>query len=60
MKKLMLWKKTRIFYKQEIEKDKIFLNKMEDSFEMEKFAREKNTTLKKRMRIYLSSNTKTA
>lgn len=41
------------FYRQEIQKDKIFLNKMEDSFEMEKFAREKYYLKKENEDIFI-------
>lgn len=41
------------FYKGEIKKDKAFLKKMEDSTEMEKFAREKYFLKKENEDIYI-------
>ncbi|AVI49736.1 septum formation initiator [Pukyongia salina] len=41
------------FYKQEIEKDKAFIEKMKDSAEMEKFAREKYYLKKENEDIYI-------
>jgi len=41
------------FYQSEIEKDKVFINKMEDSFEMEKFAREKYYLKKENEDIFI-------
>jgi cell division protein DivIC len=44
------------FYKSEIEKDKVFLNKMEDSNEMEKYAREKYYLKKEGEDIFIIEN----
>ncbi|MFC7358269.1 septum formation initiator family protein [Jejudonia soesokkakensis] len=44
------------FYKGEIEKDKKFLEKMKDSTEMEKFAREKYFLKKENEDIYIIEN----
>lgn len=41
------------FYKQEIDKDKAFIEKMKDSTEMEKFAREKYYLKKENEDIYI-------
>ncbi|MCW5520987.1 septum formation initiator family protein [Aureitalea sp. L0-47] len=41
------------FYKKEIEKDKAFIEKMKDSSEMEKFAREKYYLKKENEDIYI-------
>lgn len=41
------------FYQSEIEKDKVFINKMKDSFEMEKFAREKYYLKKENEDIFI-------
>ena len=41
------------FYKQEIDKDKAFIEKMKDSTEMEKFAREKYYLKKEKEDIYI-------
>ncbi len=41
------------FYKNEIENDKTFINKMQDSNELEKFAREKYYLKKEKEDIYI-------
>ena len=45
--------KNKEFYKDEIEKDKAFIEKMQDSSEMEKFAREKYYLKKPNEDIYI-------
>ena len=45
--------KNKEFYEEEIEKDKAFIEKMEDSNEMEKFAREKYYLKKPNEDIYI-------
>ncbi len=45
--------KNKEFYKDEIEKDKAFIEKMQDSNEMEKFAREKYYLKKSNEDIYI-------
>ncbi len=44
------------FYKNEIEKDKVFLNKMKDSNEIEKYAREKYYLKKEGEDIFIIEN----
>jgi len=44
------------FYKTEIEKDKVFLDKMKDSNEVEKYAREKYYLKKEGEDIYIIEN----
>jgi cell division protein FtsB len=44
------------FYKSETDKDKRFIEKMEDSLEMEKFAREKYYLKKENEDIYIIEN----
>ena len=45
--------KNKEFYREEIEKDKAFIEKMEDTSEMEKFAREKYYLKKPQEDIYI-------
>ena len=47
------WKTIREFYKEEIKKDKIFIEKMKDSGEVEKFAREKYFLKKEKEDIFI-------
>ena len=44
------------YYKEEIKKDKAFIEKMKDSAEMEKFAREKYYLKKENEDIYIIEN----
>ena len=44
---------SKEFYKKEIKKDRAFINKMEDSSEMERFAREKYYLKKENEDIYI-------
>jgi cell division protein FtsB len=44
---------SKTFYKKEIEKDKIFIKKMKDSSEMERYAREKYYLKKENEDIYI-------
>jgi len=44
------------FYKEQIDKDKVFIEKMEDPDEMEKFAREKYYLKKENEDIYIIEN----
>jgi cell division protein FtsB len=44
---------SKTFYKKEIEKDKIFIKKMKDSLEMERYAREKYYLKKENEDIYI-------
>ena len=44
---------SKEFYKKEIKKDRIFINKMKDSSEMERFAREKYYLKKENEDIYI-------
>jgi len=45
--------KTKKFYREEIEQDKMFIMKMEDSHQVEKYAREKYFLKKKNEDIYI-------
>lgn len=44
---------SKEFYKKEIKKDRIFINKMKDSSEMERFAREKYYLKKENEDIFI-------
>ena len=44
---------SKEFYRKEIKKDRVFINKMEDSSEMERFAREKYYLKKENEDIYI-------
>tara|TARA_B100001245_G_C22687741_1_gene335760 strand:+ start:428 stop:676 length:249 start_codon:yes stop_codon:yes gene_type:complete len=45
--------KSKDYYQQEIKKDKVFIQKMKDSNEMEKYAREKYYLKKENEDIYI-------
>ncbi|MEL6812420.1 MAG: septum formation initiator family protein [Bacteroidota bacterium] len=47
---------TKEFYQKEIEKDKLFIEKMKDSNEVEKYAREKYYLKKENEDIYIIEN----
>jgi cell division protein DivIC len=48
--------KNKLHYQQEIEKDKAFIKKMEDTNEVEKYAREKYYLKKENEDIYIIQN----
>ncbi len=48
--------KSKIHYQEEIQKDKAFIKKMEDSNEVEKYAREKYYLKKENEDIYIIQN----
>lgn len=53
---IKLLEESRDHYKKEIENDKAFIQKMEDSNEMEKYAREKYYLKKENEDIYIIQN----
>ena len=48
--------KTKEFYREEIDKDKVFIEKMKDSDEVEKYAREKYYLKRENEDIYIIEN----